>query len=116
MCTITFTIFCSIEPRCSNFDLRLVDGSTPFMGIVQVCESQDWHTICAEGWDTVDASVVCRQLDLASKGLSHKKHHSLISKLLLYVPQGPLVDTVVRVSTHLSFFMPLHAMGQKTTF
>ena len=62
-----------IEPRCSNFDLRLVESSTSSMGIVQVCESQDWHTICAEHWDTKDASVVCRQLGFASKGLPHER-------------------------------------------
>ena len=43
------------------------------MGIVQVCEDQDWHAICADGWDTVDANAVCRQLGFASKGLPHEK-------------------------------------------
>ena len=53
--------------------MRLVEGYTRGLSIVQVCESEDWNTICAEGWDSTDANVVCRQLGFASKGLLHTK-------------------------------------------
>lgn len=59
------------------------------MSIVQVCESEDWNTICAEGWDSTDANVVCRQLGFASKGLPHKRtllFLVLLLNLTVYTP------------------------------
>lgn len=47
--------------------MRLVRG-TPHAGIVQLCHNQDWGTVCAEGWNDVDASVVCRQLGFSPRG------------------------------------------------
>jgi hypothetical protein len=48
----------------SNFTLpvRLVNGSNAAEGRVEVRASTVWGTICASGFDTREASVVCRQL------------------------------------------------------
>ena len=37
-------------------------------GIVQLCHDEDWGTVCANGWDDSDASVVCRQLGFSPRG------------------------------------------------
>ncbi|XP_074615759.1 scavenger receptor cysteine-rich type 1 protein M160-like isoform X2 [Acropora palmata] len=44
--------------------LRLTNGSDYFEGVLEVYHDGVWGTVCDDGWDSRESSVVCRELDL----------------------------------------------------
>ena len=42
--------------------MRLVGGSSPLEGRVEIYHNDEWGTICNSGWGIEDATVVCHQL------------------------------------------------------
>ena len=43
-------------------------GTNYTEGRVEICLNDEWGTVCDQTWTSSDASVVCRQLRLASTG------------------------------------------------
>ena len=48
---------------CNTGDVQLVaSGFSASRGTVQLCYNHTWGSVCDNGWDTNEATVVCHQL------------------------------------------------------
>ena len=48
--------------------LRLVNGSGPNVGRLEMCINNEWGTICDDKWTDTNAQVACRQLGYSTDG------------------------------------------------
>ena len=55
------------KSECISGTVQLVGGSSPSEGRVEICQNEEWGTVCTNGWDINDALIVCRQLGLPSQ-------------------------------------------------
>ena len=57
-----YSIESAEQSNCTDGEVRLVNGSSPHEGRVEVCVNEAWGTICSNGWGSSDGNVVCNQL------------------------------------------------------
>ena len=60
--TSTSTAGTSPNASCTDGRVRLRNGYLTGEGRVEICINNAWGTVCDDGWDNADASVVCREL------------------------------------------------------
>lgn len=51
---------------CSQGDIRLIGGTLASEGRVEVCNQNQWGSVCNISWDLNDANVACRQAGFGS--------------------------------------------------
>ena len=54
---------------CTEGNLQLAGGQSSNEGRVEICINGVWGTVCDGGWDSSDATVVCRQLGFPGSGI-----------------------------------------------
>ena len=64
-------------------DIRLMGGANSLEGRVEICQRNNFDTVCDDFWDEQEAKVVCRQLGYAGTGSYQPK--KLISSFVLFV-------------------------------
>ena len=52
----------SVRSNCVNGIVRLVNGTAPYEGRVEICYDGVWGSVCDNSWSDRDAAIVCRQL------------------------------------------------------
>ena len=57
-----FPLYVDTVQNCTDWDIRLVGGSSPLQGRVEVCYLNQWRTIFGNGGIQTFANVICRQL------------------------------------------------------
>ena len=69
MYTLLSLIIKTGPSRCGDGEVQLVGGESEREGRVEICYNRVWGTVCNDGWDEVDANVVCQQLGYGKPGM-----------------------------------------------
>ncbi len=63
--------FYTVSTQCDNGDIRLINGTVPNEGRVEVCVNSTWGTVCDGMWENDDTEVVCKQLGYTPDGINY---------------------------------------------
>nr|XP_014353558.1 PREDICTED: deleted in malignant brain tumors 1 protein-like [Latimeria chalumnae] len=75
----TYRIYESVGIICAaEGDIRLMNGPDACQGRLEIFYYGSWGTVCGDGWDVSETSVVCQQLD-CGKALGYK-HNAYYGK------------------------------------
>lgn len=72
-CQLNFILAPGIvnNDTCTDGQVRLMSGTTPLEGRLEICINRAWGTICSDGFSEDDAHVACNGLGLPFNGMHH---------------------------------------------
>ena len=70
-CSLAASVVCqqrdvAMAGKCTQGDIRLVNGTSQISGRLEVCMNNAWGTMCSEQVTSTEAGVVCRQLNASN--------------------------------------------------
>ena len=65
--------------NCTDYEVKLINGSSSNEGTLQVCLNNAWGTACNKQLNTKDAGVICHQLGYPAEGRNGLKMTVIIS-------------------------------------
>ena len=68
-----------------NGTVRLTGGLTQYEGAVEVYLNSQWRSVCYDGWDELDAKVVCREINYLSTSIEVKGIISMELALIIII-------------------------------
>ena len=72
-----FSIFKDRPKECVTDSVRLVRGSDPSEGQVELCVSQFWHPVCDDGFTVNETQLICKALGYDFIEGKSSIHHNL---------------------------------------
>ena len=101
---------------CHDGDIRLVNGSQPYEGRVEVCFNETWGTICGYinpwRWNTLQADVVCQQLGYSRAGNFISFMHAVSCTSVPILQRHPLLALEEAVYLYSLIMFPVEDMNQ----
>ena len=72
--------------NCNDGDVRLVGGTSPLNGRVEVCYHDQWGGVCSRNtWSQNQATVVCRQLGYPYDAVAYSSSYGATTTTFLIV-------------------------------
>lgn len=63
------TVYIDLTSNCTDGEIRLMGGTSYTEGRVELCRGGIWGTVCDDFWSSIDARVVCSQLQYPTFGM-----------------------------------------------
>lgn len=68
VCYFFVAVFTGSGGECRHGEIRLINGTNPFEGRIELCIDEQWGTVCDDRFQIPDAIVACRQLGFSDLG------------------------------------------------
>ena len=68
---------------CTQGSIRLRDGANSLEGRVEICNNNNWGTVCDDFWSNNDANVACRQLGFRDSGKGSRRMYFSVGNTIV---------------------------------
>ena len=87
-----------LTATCQQGAVRLTGSNVSSEGRVEICFNNQWGTVCDDDWDTMDATVVCKQLNYTNNGKHYTRTLWMIAPPLNPIPVSALLVSLITLT------------------